>query len=159
MDGVNEFVVQGSAQLGNGSEIPAWVLADEGSQAFALAPTSSFPPGTLVPARKPLAISSVGGQRVPGERMKAPLDLGLEVKDQGGNAGTLICEHAYVYAADITNGFINGYPGVAGVTGVQSHRWCPNLDANPKVHSSRLRSHTHHHNEHLSQKAPATCWW
>ena len=31
-----------------------------------------------------------------------------------------------------------------------SHCWCPNLDAHPKVHLSRLRSHTHHKNEHLS---------
>ena len=25
-----------------------------------------------------------------------------------------------------------------------SHRWCTNPDAYPKVHLSRLRSHTHH---------------
>ena len=61
---VNELVVQGSAQWGNRSETPACVLADTGSQAFALAATTSFPPVTLVPARKPLAISSVGGEEV-----------------------------------------------------------------------------------------------
>ena len=42
--------------------------------------------------------------------MEALLDLVLEVNDQRGNAGTLICGHAYVYAPEVTNGFIIGYP-------------------------------------------------
>ena len=38
--------------------------------------------------------------------MRAPLDRKLGVKDQRGNMGTLVCEHVFVYAAEVTYGFI-----------------------------------------------------
>ena len=52
-----------------------------------------------------MAFSCVSGGEVHVGTMGALLDLGMEIKDQRGNAGTLICEHAYVYAAEVTNGF------------------------------------------------------
>ena len=54
-DGVNELIVRGCARWGDGTKTAALVPADIGSQAFALAPPSFFPLGTLQPARKPLS--------------------------------------------------------------------------------------------------------
>ena len=99
-----ELVVQGSASLGTGEESPAPTLVDSGSQAFAIAPPSFFPSGTLPPARKPLAITSVGGDAVAGGTMGALLDLTVPVQDRHGVEVLLTCEQVFVYSAEISNG-------------------------------------------------------
>ena len=96
-----EFVVQGSARWRTGEQSPAPTLIDSGSQAFAIAPPSFFPNGTLQPARKPLVITSVGGDAVAGGTMGALLDPTVPVRDQHG-------VEVFVYSAEISNGCIVG---------------------------------------------------
>ena len=102
--------MQGSARWRTGEESPAPTLVDSGSQAFAIAPPSFFPSGTLQPARKILAITSVGGDAVAGGTMGALLDLTVPVRDRHGVEGFLTCEQVFVYSAEISNGCIVGYP-------------------------------------------------
>ena len=79
-----ELVVQGSARWRTGEESPAPTLGESGSRAFAIAPPSFFLSGTLQPARKPLAITSVGRDAVAGGTMGALLDLTGPVRDRHG---------------------------------------------------------------------------
>ena len=102
-------MVQGSACWRTGEESPGPTLIDSGSQAFTIAPLSFFLSGTLQPALKPLAITSVGGDAVAEETMGALLDLAVPVSDRHGVKGFLTCEHVFVYSAELSNGCIVGY--------------------------------------------------
>ena len=76
--------MKGSARWRTGEESTAPTLIDSGSQAFAVAPPSFIPSGTLQPARKPLAITSVGENAVAGGTIGALLDLSVHVRDRHG---------------------------------------------------------------------------
>ena len=92
--------MQGSARWRTGEGSPAPTLIDSGSQAFVIAPPSLFP-STLQPARKDLAITSVGEDAVAGGTMGALLDMTVPVRDRHGVEGFLTCEQVFVYSAEI----------------------------------------------------------
>ena len=102
--------MQGSARWRTGEESPAPTLMDSGSQAFAIAAPSLFLSGTLQPAQKPLAITSVEGDAVAGWTMGALLDPTVPVRGRHGVEGFFSCEQVFVYSAEVTNGCIVGYP-------------------------------------------------
>ena len=84
-------------------------LIDTGCEVFAVGKRSAFPEASLRPARRPLALSAVGSQPVPGGTEGAQVNISLPVCHY---LGTLqeVCTDAWMYSADVTPELILGYP-------------------------------------------------
>ena len=84
-------------------------LIDTGCEVFAVVKRSAFPEGSLRPARRPLALSAVGSQPVPGGTEGAQVNISLPVCHYLGPL-QCVCTDAWIYSADVTPALILGYP-------------------------------------------------
>ena len=76
---------------------------------FAVGKRSVFPEGSLRPAKRPLALSAVGSQPVPGGTEGAQVNISLPVCHYLGPL-QCVCTDAWIYSADVTPELILGYP-------------------------------------------------
>ena len=84
-------------------------LIDTCCEVFAVGKRSALPEGSLRPARRPLALSAVGSQPVPGGTEGAQVNISLPVCHYLGPL-QCVCTDAWIYSADVTPELILGYP-------------------------------------------------
>ena len=92
-----------------GCDLQVSPLPDDGCEAFALAPFSLFPPGTLIPARRPLNLVAIEGSNVRGGTQGALMNITVPAWDSSGLEELVQCQQAFVYAADVRGGMVVGY--------------------------------------------------